>query len=143
METIAQGEVPSAHCAAQSEVPDAQCVTQAEVPSARCAVMSVAYLPRMADVLPEARGIEVVIPGEAADAVVLCIDREFFRRKIREALTEAAAQLAEPCAHCVAADPLMRGVANALRTELRSRTTPSAVFLESLAGVIAIHLARS
>jgi AraC family transcriptional regulator len=99
----------------------------------------------MADTLPVgARGIEILIPGEAADAIVLCIDREFFRRKASESLAaDVAARLVEPLGHCVAADPLMRGVANALRSVLRSRTVPSAVFLESLAGVIAIHLARS
>jgi AraC family transcriptional regulator len=114
------------------------------IPSARCAVMSVAYLRRMGDMAPpEVQGIEVVIPGEAADAVVLRLDREFFRRKAREALAaEVAARLVEPVGHCVAADPLMRAVANALRSELRSQSAPSAAFLESLAGVIAIHLAR-
>jgi AraC family transcriptional regulator len=107
--------------------------------------MSVVYMPRMGDTLPPGvGGIEVVIPGEAADAVVLCINRDFFHRKAREALAaEAAAGLVEPLGHCVAADPLMRGVANALRSELRSRSVPSAAFLESLAGVIAIHLARN
>src|SRR5258707_12858680 len=116
-----------------------------EIPSARCAVMSVVYLPCMADLPPsEVSGIEVVIPGEAADAVVLCIDCEFFHRKAREALTaEVAARLVAPDGHCVAADPLMRGVANALRSEMRSRSMPSAAFLDSLAGVIAIHLARN
>jgi AraC family transcriptional regulator len=118
---------------------------QEEIPSARCAVMSVAYLRHMSDMVPpEVQGIEVVIPGEAADAVVLCIDREFFRRKAHEALAaEVAARLVEPVGHCVAADPLMRGVANALRSELRSQSAPSVAFLESLAGVIAIHLARN
>jgi AraC family transcriptional regulator len=117
---------------------------QEEIPSVRCAVMSVAYLRHMSDMVPpEVRGIEVVIPGEAADAVVLCIDREFFRRKAGEALAEGAARLVEPVGHCVAADPLMRGVANALRSELRSPSAPSVAFLESLAGVIAIHLARN
>src|SRR6195256_4796665 len=88
-------------------------VAQSEIPSARCAVMSVVYMPRMGDTLPPGvGGIEVVIPGEAADAVVLCINRDFFHRKAREALAaEAAAELVEPLGHCVAADPLMRGVA--------------------------------
>jgi AraC family transcriptional regulator len=116
-----------------------------EIRSARCAVMSVAYLRRMGDLPPPGvPGIEVIIPGEAADAVAICIDREFFRRKAGEALSaEAAAWRVEPVGPCVAADPLMRGVADTLRTELRSRSGPSVAFLESLAGVIAIHLARS
>jgi AraC family transcriptional regulator len=116
-----------------------------EIPTARCAVMSVAYLRRIGDLGPTNAGrIEVVIPGEAADAVVICIDREFFRRKAQEALAaDAAARLVEPAGPCIAADPLMRGVANTLRAELRSPSGPSGVFLESLAGVISIHLARS
>jgi AraC family transcriptional regulator len=116
-----------------------------EIRSARCAVMSVAYLRRMGDLPPPGvPGIEVLIPGEAADAVVICIDRQFFWRKAHEALAaEAAARLVEPIGPCVAADPLMRGVANTLRSELRSPSGPGIAFLESLAGVIAIHLARS
>lgn len=114
-------------------------------PSARCAVMSVAHVRRMGDTPPPGvSGIEVLVPGEACGAVAICIDREFFRQKAREALSaEAAARLVEPVGPCVAADPLMRGVADTLRAELRSRSGPSVAFLESLAGVIAIHLARS
>jgi AraC family transcriptional regulator len=37
----------------------------------------------------------------------------------------------------------MREIGNTLRTEFRIRNIPSAVYLESLAGVIAIHLAQT
>src|SRR5258706_2958315 len=116
-----------------------------EIASARCAVMTVAYLRRMGDLAPpEVHGIEVVIRGGATGAVGVCIGRDFFRRKANEALAaDVVARLVEPVGHCVAADPLMRGVANALRSELRSQSPPSAAFLESLAGVIAIQLARN
>src|SRR5258706_9769108 len=141
METAAQATQEQI----QHGIPKIRRAREEEIPSARCAVMTVAYLRRMGDLAPpEVHGIEVVIPGEAADAVVLCIDRDFFRRKANEALAaDVVARLVEPVGHCVAADPLMRGVANALRSELRSQSAPSAAFLESLAGVIAIHLARN
>lgn len=141
-----QGESPTYPIQGESPTyADTASAPEDGILSARCSVMSVAYLRRMGDTArPQAQGIEVIIPGEAADAVVLCIDREFFRRKAREALSaEVAARLVEPAGHCIAADPLMRGVANALRSELRSQSAPSVAFLESLAGVIAIHLARS
>jgi len=148
MDTAAQTAAQTQHddIQVQSVIPNAiPSGLQEEIPSARCAVMSVAYLRRMGDMPPPGLpGIEVFIPGEAADAVLICIDREFFRRKAQEALaTEAAARVVEPVGPCIAADPLMRGVGNTLRAELRSHSGPSAVFLESLAGVISIHLARS
>jgi AraC family transcriptional regulator len=104
--------------------------------------MSVAYHARMTRPAnePAQDAIEIVIPGDAGDAVIISLDREFFQRKAHEALGAEAAGTLERGA---AADPLMRGVGNALRSEFRSRCMPSAPFLESLAGVIAIHLARN
>lgn len=108
----------------------------------RCEVMSVAYLWRMSDAVsePERGCIAILIPGDKGDALVITLERAFFERKAREAL---GAEPPEVPARCTAADPLMRGVGNALRSEFPSRRAPSAVFLESLAGVIAIHLARN
>ena len=110
--------------------------------SASCAVMSVAYHAHMAESAnePAQDAIEIVIPGDAGDAVVISLNREFFQRKAREALGAEALGTVERYA---AADPLMRGVGNALCNEFRSHCIPSEPFLESLAGVIAIHLARN
>jgi AraC family transcriptional regulator len=104
--------------------------------------MRVAYFSCGADAAgePARDAIEIVIPGDAADAVVISLEREFFHRKVREALGADAADTVERYA---AADPLMRGVGTALRNEFRSNCVPSEPFLESLAGVIAIHLARN
>jgi AraC family transcriptional regulator len=108
--------------------------------------MAVRYYLKAADAASEApregrSEIQIVVTGEAGDAVVILLDREFFGSKAREVLgDDARAELAERCA---AADPLMRGVGSALRSEFRSQSRPSAMFLESLAGVVAIHLARN
>jgi AraC family transcriptional regulator len=88
---------------------------------------------------PQGRGIETIVPGERGDAVLVSLDREFFSRKAREAL---GAEVPAPSERQPAADPLMRGVGNALRGDFRAGRTPSEQFLESLAGVVAIHLAR-
>jgi AraC family transcriptional regulator len=116
-----------------------------EIPSAQCAAMTVRYYASAADVPSAMPGgspgeIQIVVAGEAADAVVILLDRDFFSSKAREALGDDAAELAERCA---AADPLMRGVGSALRSEFRAQSRPSAMFLDSLAGVVAIHLARN
>jgi AraC-like DNA-binding protein len=103
--------------------------------------MSVAYGPTPPAAPRDATSaIEVVIPCETSDAVVLGIERDFFRRKAREALGAGAP---EPLQRYAALDPFMRGVANALRDDFRRQSLPSAAFLESLAGVIAMHLARN
>jgi AraC family transcriptional regulator len=119
---------------------------QTETPTAQCAAMTVRYYDNAADVpagVPpeQASGIRIVVSGEGGDAVLILLDRDFFSSKAREVVGDAAGgELVERCA---AADPLMRGVASALRSEFRSQSRPSALFLESLAGVVAIHLARN
>lgn len=75
-----------------------------------------------------------------ADVLVITLDRGFFERKAREALGSEALEIVERYA---AFDPFMREIGNTLRNELRSRNVPSAAYLESLAGVIAIHLAKN
>jgi AraC family transcriptional regulator len=107
--------------------------------------MTVLYYASAADVpagVPHGRPaeIQIAVAGEGGDAVLILLDRDFFSSKAREVLGDDAAELVERCA---AADPLMRGVASALRSEFRSQSRPSAMFLESLAGVVAIHLARN
>jgi AraC family transcriptional regulator len=119
--------------------------TDTEIPAAQCAAMTVRYYASAADVpagAPRERRseIQIAVTGETGDAVVILLDRDFFSSKANEALGDDAAELIERCA---AADPLMRGVGSALRSEFRSQSRPSAMFLESLAGVVAIHLARN
>jgi AraC family transcriptional regulator len=113
---------------------------------AHCAVMSVAYYDRLVE-LPRERvssSIVIAVPGEGGDTVAMCLDAQFFLEKAREALgADAAAQAGELVERCGPADPRIRGVACALRAEFRSRSLPSPLFLESLARVIAIHLARN
>jgi AraC family transcriptional regulator len=90
-----------------------------------------------------------VIPGNQphaiscqrqADMVVIGLQRAFFEEKAREALDCAAPRLVERYA---AVDPFLRAVANTLRSEFRMQRNPSPAYLESLAGVVAIHLARN
>jgi AraC family transcriptional regulator len=110
--------------------------------SARCAVMSATYHPRAADAAAQAVNADTVlilVPGEQGDAVVIALDRGFCLRKAREALGPDAPEPVErPCT----ADPLISGVGKALRGDFGAGRVPSGPFLESLAGVIAIHLAH-
>lgn len=108
---------------------------------AQCAAMKAQYFPAMADAArePQGDGIEILVPGERGDAVLVSLDRAFFEHKVREAL---GVDPPPPPERRAAADPLMRGVGNALRADFRAQRVPDGAFLESLAGVIAIHLAR-
>jgi AraC family transcriptional regulator len=116
-------------------------VPTAEAPTAQCAAMTVRYYASAADVPGGIEDhIQIVVAGEAGDAVVILLQRNFFSGKAREVLGDDAGELIERCA---AADPLVRGVCSALRSEFRAQSQPSAMFLESLAGVVAIHLARN
>ena len=129
--------------------------------------MSVAYPARRPDAghEPVHDEIEIVIPHDGAvfhaayrtserqcgrhlrsegkrpcDAIVISLDRVFFERKAREALGSEAPRLIQ---RCTAMDPFMREIGNTLRSEFSPRRIPCPTYLESLAAVIAVHLARN
>jgi len=75
----------------------------------------------------------------SSDMVTLSLDLAFLNERTREAFG-AEREVVERYA---AADPFLRGVGNMLRTAFRALRAPSAAYLESLAGVIAIHVAAN
>jgi AraC family transcriptional regulator len=111
---------------------------------ASCDVMKVAHLTHGEEGVREyARDkIEIMIPGEQGsfDAIVIALDRAFFEAKARDALGSAPPAVAGRYDAC---DPFIREVGNALRTEFRMARVPSSAYLESLAGVIAVHVASN
>jgi AraC family transcriptional regulator len=76
-------------------------------------------------------------PGHDCDAIVIRLDRAFFERKAGE-IGVPGRQLVERHA---AVDPFLRAVGDELRRELLSHG-PGASYLESVAAVVAVHLAR-
>jgi len=74
-----------------------------------------------------------------ADTLVLQVSQDFFAEQARAALGEPALRLV---ARYAAFDPFIREVGNALQVELDHGRPPNAAYLEPLAGVIAVHLAR-
>jgi AraC family transcriptional regulator len=73
-----------------------------------------------------------------AEVIVLALSTSFYRKMARSALG------AEPPAirlHRAVDDPLVKEIGNALRTEFTASRLPGSVYLESLARVIAVHLA--
>ena len=90
---------------------------------ARCAVMSVWCSGRAVDPArqPGPEDIEILIPGDPeACTMVIALDRAYFERKAREVLG-----------------------GNALRSEVHSRRRPNAAYLECMAAMVAIHLAKT
>ncbi len=118
--------------------------------------MNVDYHARIASTRYELRDrIIVVIPCDAghlavvpprqlhrissrhqSDLVVIELDFEFFAKKSAEAWGEAR-ELGE---RHKAVDPFLHAVGNELRDEFRMARLPGPGYLESLAGVIAVHL---
>jgi len=72
--------------------------------------------------------------------IVIRLDRSFFEHKAREALGCSTAQLVERYA---AVDPFLTAVGRMLRSEFQMQQIPNTAYVESLAGVIAIHLAKT
>jgi AraC family transcriptional regulator len=91
-------------------------------------------------VIPENQPHAISSCQRQADMVVIGLEPVFFEEKAREALDCAAPRLVERYA---AVDPFLRAVASTLRSEFRMQRIPSQAYLESLAGVVAIHLARN
>ena len=129
--------------------------------TARCEVMRVSYLARMPTMLQESAcdDIEIIIPGDRAalrpisrgadqplhgadplDAIVISLDPVFFERTALEALGSGVPSVAK---RHVALDPFMKEIGNMLRSEFQSSRIPRSAYLESLAAVIAIHVARN
>ena len=118
------------------------------LPVARCAVMSVA-LGTAADSVRQtiSEYIEIVIPSDrTACTIVVALNRAYFERKARKVLEGEVATTADIPArvqgYAVAADPLMREIGNALRSELYSRRA-NRPYLECMAAVVAAHLAKN
>jgi len=89
----------------------------------------------------EPHAVHCARPGDwPADAVIISLDMAFFDQKAREAHVSEAPRLT---GRYNAVDPFMREVGNALRDDLLMQRTPPRAYLESLATVIAIHLARN
>jgi len=137
------------------------------VSSATCPVMRVTYVPAAAAVEDEHTrdALEIVIAADdvvfyasyrstgdnrpslqetiracarnPADMVVITLDRTFFQNTTGIA-SGSGAPLFKGC-YC-AADALVRELGNALLRDFRTRRTPSSAYLESVAGVIAVHL---
>ncbi len=81
-----------------------------------------------------------VTGASATDLVMLRLDPAFYEAKAREALYRDAPILAERYA---AIDAFLREVGNSLRTQLSTQWTCHHAYLDALAGVIAVHLARN
>jgi AraC family transcriptional regulator len=69
--------------------------------------------------------------------LIIMIDRIYFEHRSRVALGNMVPKVAEGYA---ATDPFIRELGNALLRDFRARRIPTCAYLESLAGVIAIHL---
>jgi AraC family transcriptional regulator len=136
--------------------------------SATCPVMRVTYVPSTAAVEDEHTrdAVEIVIAADdvvfyasyrstgdnrpsvqetirtcarnPADMVVIALDRTFYQNTTGIS-SGSGAPLFKGC-YC-AADALVRELGNALLRDFRTRRIPSSAYLESLAGVIAVHLA--
>jgi AraC family transcriptional regulator len=72
------------------------------------------------------------------DLIAIALDQSFLEKKVLEATGLPAPELV---ARYAAVDPLIRAIGNRLITEFQTATLPCAPCLESLAGVLAIHLA--
>jgi AraC family transcriptional regulator len=103
--------------------------------------MAARYFSRMSEawLAPRSGDFDVVIPVGRSDAVIISLDRDFFRHRASEELG-ADAPLGERWS---TADPLLLGIAAALAADFRAGRLPSQPLLESFAVSIAIHLARN
>jgi AraC family transcriptional regulator len=74
-----------------------------------------------------------------ADMVAVSLDQAFFASRTRDAFG-CTREVVERYA---AVDPFLRGIGNVLRSAFRVMRTPTSAYLESLASVIAIHVAAN
>lgn len=75
-----------------------------------------------------------------SELIVIMLDQAHFEQKAVEALGCSLPRLVEPPA---AVDPFLTEMGKCLRSQFQMRRIPSAIYLEFLAGVIAIHLAKN
>ena len=73
------------------------------------------------------------------DLIVISVEPSFYAQEVRNLPGRHELDLVEPHA---AVDPFMRQVGNALYNDLQQQRPPSARYLQSLACVVAVHLAR-
>jgi AraC family transcriptional regulator len=88
--------------------------------------------------VPDCRACRVQCQ-RSADTLLLQIARDFFAQQARAALGETTPRLV---ARYAAFDPFIREIGNALQAELLRGQPPNEAYLEPLAGVLAVHLAR-
>lgn len=73
------------------------------------------------------------------DMIVLSVEPSFYAEEVRALPGRHELELVEPHA---AVDPFIRQLGNALHSDLQQQRPPSARYLQSLACVVAVHLAR-
>ena len=89
-------------------------------------------------VVPPGRSFRLACQGPT-DLVVLSLDPRYLDGRAQEAFG-APREIVERFG---ASDPFLRGVGNVLRAGFRSQRAPTLSYLESLAGVLAIHVAAN
>jgi AraC family transcriptional regulator len=89
-------------------------------------------------VVPPDRAFRLACQGPT-DVVVMSLDMAYFESRVQEAFG-GPRDLVERFG---ASDPFLRGVGNVLRTGFRTQRAPTQSYLESLASVIAIHVAAN
>ena len=75
-----------------------------------------------------------------SELIVIMLDGSYFEQQAVGVLGCLRPQLVEPHA---AVDPLLKTMGTCLRNQFQMRRIPGAIYLEFLAGVIAIHLAKN
>lgn len=75
-----------------------------------------------------------------SDMIVIGLDKTFFENRVREAFASDTPPIVERYA---AVDPFMREIGNTLRNKCRMQKIPSGAYWDSLAGVIAVHVATN
>jgi AraC-like DNA-binding protein len=105
------------------------------------APIAVRHFPVMSDAWRAAPSgeLDIIVPAGRSDAVIISLEREFFRRRAREETGAEAPPLAERWS---AGDPLLLGIASVLGADLRAGRSPSEGVLEAFALCIAMYLAR-
>jgi AraC family transcriptional regulator len=101
------------------------------------ALQSVIVQAPLVSIIPARQSYAVRAAGHC-DVIRIALAPSFFERKVRDAMGMEAPVLMERHA---ALDPVITEIGNSLRSEFDVEAMPTGTYLESLAGVIAIHLA--
>jgi AraC-like DNA-binding protein len=86
------------------------------------------------------RQVHKIQCGRHCDLIAITLDQLFFERWVRQATGSRAPALLHRYA---ALDPFLAAIGNALRSQFEIASAPGEPYLESLAGVLAIHLAAN